>query len=283
MIVVFPLELTDLPNWIRWTYKKVKGKNTKIPIQVSGAPASTTEPSTWTTFDKVGAFDKIGFVFTKKSGIVGIDLDHVMTEGVITEWAESIVKEADSYTENSPSGAGLHILGFGEKPAGFPNRVDVGDMGIEVYDSGRYFTMTGTVFQNYSRLREINVSKVLDFLKPAPIEQTPRLKRIGSNSSGLRISVHAIVGGFREGENMPHPFHGSVTGSNFMVDKGGETWRCWRHGCTGNAMHLLGQKKGIIECGDKPTKEQWRKIIEAAKTAGLIERPGLTKFEGSIR
>ena len=279
---MFPPELTDMPNWLRWAYKEVNGKKTKIPLQVNGAAASTTDSNTWTSYDKVNGFPQIGFVFTKESGIVGLDLDHVITEGVITEWAEAIVRDANSYTEISPSGAGLHILGFGEKPQGFPNRVDIGEQGLEVYDSGRYFTMSGRVFENYSELRQVDIAKNLDFLAPSLVVDTQRKKRIGNNDE-LRISVHQIIGGFREGENRTHPFHGSVTGSNFMVDKGGETWRCWRHGCTGNALHLLGQKEGIIKCGDKPTKEQWRQIIAAAKTAGLIERPGLTKFEGSIR
>lgn len=46
-----------------------------------------------------------------------------------------------------------------------------------------------------------------------------------------------------EGERVEHPFHGSSTGSNFTVDEGGETWRCWRHDCTGNALHLVGSSR----------------------------------------
>lgn len=42
----------------------------------------------------------------------------------------------------------------------------------------------------------------------------------------------------------------SDTGTNFRVDEGGETFRCWRHDATGNAYHLLGVKAGIIECGE---------------------------------
>ena len=42
----------------------------------------------------------------------------------------------------------------------------------------------------------------------------------------------------------------SDTGTNFRVDSGGETFRCWRHDVTGNAYHLLGVKHGVFECGD---------------------------------
>lgn len=59
---------------------------------------------------------------------------------------------------------------------------------------------------------------------------------------------------FPENENTGAPdfLHGSPskTGTNFRVDKGAETFRCWRHDVTGNAYHLLGVKFGFIECGE---------------------------------
>ena len=265
-----PAELIALPNWIRWTYKEVNGKKTKIPIQLNGNAASTTDPSTWTKFEQVRKYDKIGFVFTKESQILGIDLDHVIPGSELCEWAESIVTKANSYTEISPSGEGLHILGIGSKPSGMPSRVDMpNDSGVEVYDTRRYFTFTGKVFRNYDRLNAIDVLKVLDFVKPKP---EVREKRALANDSDFRVSVHAVVAGLREEENRPHPFHDSKTGANFRVDKGGETWRCWRHSATGNALHLLGIREGIIECGERPSKDHWRKILEVAAEEGLILR-----------
>lgn len=69
-----------------------------------------------------------------------------------------------------------------------------------------------------------------------------------------------------------HPFHGSDTGANFMVDEGGETRRCWRHDTTGNALHLVGLEQGLISCGDWDhgglDTDTWREIFEAAREAG---------------
>jgi hypothetical protein len=70
------------------------------------------------------------------------------------------------------------------------------------------------------------------------------------------ISVYRVLdkSRFPEGSNVSAPnfLHDSPssTGSNFRVDEGGETFRCWRHSETGNAYHLIGVKAGIINCGD---------------------------------
>lgn len=74
------------------------------------------------------------------------------------------------------------------------------------------------------------------------------------------------------GENKPHPFNPSGTGTNFRVDPGGETFRWWRQGATGNGAHLLGIEQGIINSGDWDgtglDTETWRDIFDAARDAG---------------
>jgi hypothetical protein len=265
-----PTKLTALRNWVRWTYKETQeGKKTKIPLCLDGSLASTTDPKTWTAYKEVKKFNQVGFVFTKDSGIVGIDLDHVITQGKLLQWAECVVEDANSYTEISPSGTGLHIVAFGAKPEWLDSRYDLGQAGLEIYDTGRYFTVTGNVFRNYSTMREINLERVFDFLKPTERVQTAAKARPVRDSFDIRIDQ--VVSGLPEEENMPHPFHDSTTGANFRIDRGYETWRCWRHSCTGNALHLLGQREAIIECGDKPSKEQWREILKVAEKEGLVE------------
>lgn len=94
----------------------------------------------------------------------------------------------------------------------------------------------------------------------------------------LNIPVTAIVN-VRPGKRVPHPFHESSTGCNFMINANDQTWRCWRHSFTGNALHLLGIKYSIISCGEKPSKEQWRKIIGKARKEGLVKAQ-LRIYEG---
>ena len=79
-------------------------------------------------------------MFTEADDLVGIDLDTCRdTEtGQVNEFATSIVRELDSYSEVSPSGRGIHIILRGTLPHGWRRTP-----GIEVYDRGRYFTVTG--------------------------------------------------------------------------------------------------------------------------------------------
>lgn len=134
----FPLELTDEPRWIRRTH-------TKVPLRLNGRNASSTDPSTWTTYDRaadsnVGA--GLGFVLNG-DGIVCLDLDHCFERGALAPWAQRLVdKLPPTFIERSPSGDGLHIWGRANLPfAGRRVQIDGGT--VEIYSSARYLTMTG--------------------------------------------------------------------------------------------------------------------------------------------
>jgi len=101
-----PSELTELKQWVLWRLEKnEKGDYTKIPYQISGVKAKTTDPSNWDTFDIVSKKSKnysgIGFVFTELDTYIGIDLDKCIVDGKIEKWAMDIIKMFDSYTEIS--------------------------------------------------------------------------------------------------------------------------------------------------------------------------------------
>ena len=134
--VRFPNELKELDRWVLWV------KN-KIPIDAkTGRNAKTTDPSTWSSYSRVmairGRYEGIGCVIAEP--YVGIDLDKCRDPetGELEEWALAVVKEADSYTEVSPSGRGIHIWVKGKLPEG---RRRAGR--AEMYGCERYFTVTG--------------------------------------------------------------------------------------------------------------------------------------------
>lgn len=58
--------------------------------------------------------------------------------GEVASWAAEVLDELDSYTEFSPSGRGLHVLARAELPPGGRRKGRV-----EMYDRGRFFTVTG--------------------------------------------------------------------------------------------------------------------------------------------
>jgi len=110
----------------------------KRPIQVNGRPASSTNETTWTTFDRARSSELgDGLGFALGDGVACIDLDHCLVDGRLTDSAASVVGACrGTYIEISPSGEGLHIFGFAEVGKGR----NLG--GIEVYDRGRFVTVT---------------------------------------------------------------------------------------------------------------------------------------------
>ncbi|MBU4439014.1 MAG: AAA family ATPase, partial [Firmicutes bacterium] len=140
-----PEDLKVLPQWVLR-----KGKKPINPNNGYGAKADVSE--TWGTFNQCMAaiikdnyqnYDGIGFEFNGK-GIVGIDIDHCIDEiGLLSKEARSIVERLVSYTEISPSGTGIHIFVYGDIPEKGRKHTE---KGIELYKSGRYFTVTGNVY-----------------------------------------------------------------------------------------------------------------------------------------
>lgn len=144
-------ELKDLKQWVcyRNVWDEEKQKNKKIPKDAqTGRGAKSNDESTWNIFPvaieglKRFNLDGVGFEFA--SGYLGIDLDNVISSsGDLSPFASEIVDLIDSYTEYSPSGKGLHIL----------CKADLGrtgcrndEIGIEIYNYGRFFTITGNPY-----------------------------------------------------------------------------------------------------------------------------------------
>lgn len=153
-----PSAMTRRRQWVRHTDRKV-------PLSVTGkkvTAASSTDPSTWATHktaDRSTAGVGLGFVLTAEDRLVCIDLDHAMTGGELLPWARDIVDRMPAtYIEVSPSGTGLHIWGRGEVGRG--RRLRQGEKAVEVYDRGRYITITRRPFEDApSKLADL--SKVI--------------------------------------------------------------------------------------------------------------------------
>lgn len=143
-----PDALKAVPHWLVWRGEERDGKLTKVPYNArTGTKASVTGKETWSTFEQAlkayesGRWSGIGLVLTQELGIVGIDIDHCYTEEEgFSPLADTIIGEIGSYTEFSPSGTGIRIFAYGTKPAG---RCKDTGRGVEVYDAGRYLTITG--------------------------------------------------------------------------------------------------------------------------------------------
>jgi putative DNA primase/helicase len=142
-----PADLIGRPQWVNWRTEMRDGRPTKPPISANtGAYASSTDPRTWATFEKAIAVARcnaqvsgVGFVFTNDDAYVGIDFDKCRNAETreIAPWALGLVRRMNSYTEVSPTGTGLHTIARGSVPQGAKRGQ------LEIYDRGRYFTITG--------------------------------------------------------------------------------------------------------------------------------------------
>lgn len=137
---MIPQRLTQLHQWVCWNYETREGKTTKVPYQPSGEKAESDNRSTWSDFDTVQAaahnFSGIGIMCA--DGLAGLDLDHCIENGEFTEQAQDFIGRMNTYTEVTPSGEGARCLFFGELPEKGRKKGNV-----EVYNSGRFFTVTG--------------------------------------------------------------------------------------------------------------------------------------------
>jgi putative DNA primase/helicase len=139
-----PVELKAYPNWVLWKLEERNGMNTKIPYQINGTKADTTNSNTWVDYNSVeqasSSFSGIGFVFTETSGIIGIDWDHARDSDT-EEWNQEVlqeIKSCGSYAEISQSGTGAHVLIKGKIPG---DRRRTGN--IEMYSKDHFFVVTG--------------------------------------------------------------------------------------------------------------------------------------------
>jgi hypothetical protein len=119
--------LKELPNWVCWSFewrvdKKGGGKWTKPPLQPRNPQqhAKNNDPKTWGTYEQAlaafaaGQCDGIGFnLLGTDLGVFDLDKCRDPVTSSIAPEAMSIVYRSVSYTEITPSGTGLRVIGRG--------------------------------------------------------------------------------------------------------------------------------------------------------------------------
>lgn len=229
-------------------------------------------------------------VRSPEENITLIDLDDCRDPetGDILSEAMDIIERADSYTEVSMSGAGVHIFVFGHLPEWFPGVRLVEDMHtdeqpadeqpkVEIYQRRRIVITTGDHLDGTPK----DVTNGHDFVDElceeyggdertaeevmADLSSTDDSNTFSGGSSGNRSPYFDVdpatlldAGSYRRvGTRVqgPQPHHGSSGGTdyqsggrNFSVENG--VWTCYRHGSGGNALHLVAVMEGYIDCDD---------------------------------
>lgn len=172
--------IRDLHQWVCWSSEERNGKQTKIPYSpTTGARARSDDPKTWSALSLAREamcgkdYDGIGFVFTTTDPFCGVDLDGCLDleTGDVDSWALEIIEKLGSYTEISPSGTGLHVIVRAKLPDGGNRKGQ-----IEMYDRGRFFTITGRRMTGTPHLieeRQEQIKALHSRLFPPPEENAP--------------------------------------------------------------------------------------------------------------
>lgn len=179
-------QLQQLPRWVNWDAAQ-KNKAPKMP---NGSFASSTNPQTWSSFEDVlaSSLGGIGFVLSDTDNIIFIDLDHVLNEDKDFKdscgWAKELVENINSYWEVSPSGDGLHGFVRGTLPDNLRNKVYFGTSILEVYDSGRYSTITTDLFTDNTIVSEVNLDLLISHLqKQEPLKNNIQIQQLTAHQS----------------------------------------------------------------------------------------------------
>ena len=205
-----PDALIARDQWVVWKSEQRGGKATKVPYDpATGLLAQTDNPSTWCSYDV--ALDAscdyrgIGYVFSADDPFVGVDLDKCITDNTVAPWADALIQSLHSYAEVSPSGTGIKMFLEGAIPGSAKPRkakipaslIPADDPGmIELYSSGRFFTVTGWHVEGTPPTIEIAngvLTALYDQLRPAPLVLPPvQTTRIAGRKYLERWAQHKI-------------------------------------------------------------------------------------------
>ena len=200
--------LTTRNNWLLWRWEVVGTKRTKVPYQPGGRKGSSTDRATWSSYDAAvaawsgGGFDGIGFALEDDIAAFDIDGCRDAETGLLHPWAANLVERADSYTEITPSGTGIRIIGLASG-AKIHRKLKVDaesepPVTCEPYrkPAGRYITITGNQIGD---MVLVDIDAVMDAvlaeLTAMPINQSQSSGADGSDEFVDELEATIVDGG----------------------------------------------------------------------------------------
>ena len=209
-----PAELKARRQWVVWLnhFKTGDDKPSKMLYQTNGWAASTSNPRTWTTYPLALACYQehtarqsfeyryrdnlkvpyqhltcdlagIGYVFSTEDPLSGVDLDNCIDANRnIKPWARPIVEKLKpvSYGEVSPNNHGIKWWTRAHLPEIAKHKVyldEANGEAIEVYDSKRYFTVTGRGKGQIADGQAVIDWLVKEYMTPEPTPKAIRTPR----------------------------------------------------------------------------------------------------------
>jgi hypothetical protein len=213
----------------------------------------------------------VGFVFDgqlDENGLVlgGVDFDEAITDAGIRPLARKCIKRLGSYTERSVRGKGYHVIAWVRPLESGVSYKGVGKR-IEMYTSGRFFTMTGRVQANARITATPKVFAALAEKVRAASERAKKKERDASSDKAKkhspktrRTATHGKAGWYSK---LPIDKQSEVVKyAALYIAKNSKLFELSKHG--GNYQHYLRLAFAIARSG-VPDAEKI--FVESASTA----------------
>ncbi len=274
----FPQELLAIPQWVVWRYEQ-RDKNkkpTKVPYNLhTGAKGDSTNPATWGTFEQACAaaskFDGIGFVPTEDDSYVGVDIDGCIVDETLLDEAQRLVDQLDSYTEISPSGAGLRVWLRGVKPDPRCKKTNVFGAGfdVEIYEKARFFTVTGNHLDGTPTVINKRQKALTDlcnelFQQPTKKPSEPRKQPVSANIPQDDQALLDRMFAAANGADVRSLWHGDTTA--YGDDASAADLALCNHlafwtGCDTERMDRMFRESGLM-------RDKWDRNARSGETYG---------------
>lgn len=296
-------------QWVVWKLEQRDGKGCKVPYQITGSRASSTDPSHWSSFEAANEFlDKnfgkhsgLGFVFSLADDFTGIDLDNCFDEnGELDAWARDVLERFPSYTELSPSGKGIKVFCLGKPNLTRGRRLNIpGKDGahLEIYSSGRYFTFTADQWGPHSDVMLCQpgldwITEVVIPKEDRPAQSLPKPPKVSSQPTSSTSRPDAVERARLYCSSYPVAVsgcdgHGTtfrlacvlVTGFGLGIEGARPILEAWNQGCQPpwSPKELSHKLKQAEAAGAKEGAEPWMLEDESARLEASAEP--LTKTE----
>ncbi|MGB4065308.1 MAG: AAA family ATPase [Azonexus sp.] len=176
-------------RWLVWNQDKK-------PFYANGTPRNGTldspaDRAAWASYDEAiaavassgGRFVGIGFALGQDDAggfWQGIDLDKIPDNQLA-----SLANSAPGYVECSPSGKGIHAIGYGRHFATLGSN----GSGIEAYSGGRYFTVTENM------IRDVPLTCIADFVatQVAPRHSRTNAAQVQVDAGTVQVEAKTIT------------------------------------------------------------------------------------------
>jgi primase-polymerase (primpol)-like protein len=200
------------------------GRKTKVPYNPQTIErAKSNEPESFRPFEYVedavlgGYVDGMGIRVS--NGFSAIDIDHCVTDGILSDAATDICTTMKSYAEKSPSGSGIRVI-FKSSDFDFDKEkyyIKNPNNGIEIYVEGvtnRFVTITGNTVYGYPICENPEaLQSILDKYMLRPPKKSQQ-KNFDTETHNVFLDETQVLNKAMQNYNFSSLFNGNMTAYN---------------------------------------------------------------------